>query len=105
MLARLTQGEATVTELAAPHAVSLPAISRHLRVLVDAGLVVQGRQAQYRPCRLDPAPLRDVGEWIETYRAFFDDRLDRLAEHLETLSPQESLTGSDIKQDVNKEES
>jgi DNA-binding transcriptional ArsR family regulator len=86
ILARLTRGEATVTELAAPHAISLPAISRHLKVLVDAGLVMQGRQAQFRPCRLDPAPLRNVDEWIETYRAFFDDRLDRLAEHLNTLT-------------------
>jgi DNA-binding transcriptional ArsR family regulator len=86
ILARLTRGEATVTELAAPHSISLPAISRHLKVLVDAGLVVQGRAAQFRPCRLDPAPLRTVDEWIGTYRAFFDDRLDRLAEHLETLT-------------------
>ncbi len=89
ILARLAQGEATVNELAAPHAMSLPAISRHLKVLERAGLVVKGRDAQWRPCRLEPAPLREVDDWMAAYRTFFTDRLDRLAEHLKTMLPTE----------------
>jgi DNA-binding transcriptional ArsR family regulator len=85
ILARLAQGEATVNELAAPHAMSLPAISRHLKVLEHAGLVVKGREAQWRPCRLQAEPLRDVDQWIATYRAFFEDRFDRLQEQLKTM--------------------
>ncbi|BCJ76765.1 transcriptional regulator [Catellatospora sp. IY07-71] len=89
ILARLAQGEATVNELAAPHAMSLPAISRHLKVLERAGLVVKGRDAQWRPCRLEPAPLREVDDWMAPYRTFFTERLDRLAEHLKTMLPTE----------------
>lgn len=85
ILAQLTKGEATVTELAAPHAMSLPAVSRHLKVLENAGLVVKGREAQWRPCRLEAEPLRDVDRWMATYRDFFEDRLDRLEEHLKTM--------------------
>ena len=87
MLARLTRGEATVTELAGAargqSAGDLPASAGARRCRPRR----PGPAGAVPPCRLDPAPLRDVGEWIETYRAFFDDRLDRLAEHLETLSP------------------
>ena len=86
MLARLAEGEATVSELAAPHALSLPAISRHLKVLERAGLVDKGRDAQWRPCRLNGAPLRRVDDWMATYRDFFADRFDRLEEHLKTLT-------------------
>src|SRR3954452_20161554 len=82
ILARLARGEATVTELAAPHAMSLPAISRHLKVLQQAGLVAKGRDAQWRPCRLDVTPLRTVDDWLATYREFFESRFDALAEHL-----------------------
>ncbi|MCF4121438.1 metalloregulator ArsR/SmtB family transcription factor [Antribacter sp. KLBMP9083] len=82
ILARLRQGEATVGELAAPHAMSLPAISRHLKVLERAGLVSKGREAQWRPCRLDAAPLREVDEWLRGYRAFYENRIDRLAAQL-----------------------
>ncbi len=89
ILARLAQGEATVNELAAPHAMSLPAISRHLKVLERAGLVVKGRDAQWRPCRLEPAPLREVDDWMAPYRTFFTERLDRLAVHLKTMLPTE----------------
>ncbi|GAA1624534.1 ArsR/SmtB family transcription factor [Catellatospora bangladeshensis] len=89
ILARLAQGDATVNELAAPHAMSLPAISRHLKVLERAGLVVKGRDAQWRPCRLEPAPLREVDDWMAPYRTFFTERLDRLAEHLKTMLPTE----------------
>ena len=77
ILAHLARGEATVSELAAPHAMSLPAVSRHLKVLENAGLVVKGREAQWRPCRLQVEPLRLVDDWMTTYRAFFEDRFDR----------------------------
>ena len=82
MLDRLRRGEATVTELAKPHAMSLPAVSRHLKVLERAGLVTKGRDAQWRPCRLDAGPLRDVDAWLRDYRAFFTGRLDRLEAQL-----------------------
>jgi DNA-binding transcriptional ArsR family regulator len=85
MLSQLSRGEATVTELAAPHAMSLPAISRHLKVLENAGLVVKSREAQWRPCRLDVAPLRDIDTWMATYREFFTSRVDALGVHLETM--------------------
>jgi DNA-binding transcriptional ArsR family regulator len=92
MLAQLARGEATVGELAAPHAMSLPAVSRHLKVLEAAGLVVKGREAQWRPCRLDVAPLRDVDAWMATYREFFEVRFDALAAHLKTLQTTEDPT-------------
>lgn len=85
ILARLADGEATVTELAAPFAMSLPAISKHLKVLQRAGLVEQGRKAQWRPCRLHGEPLRDVADWLEGYRRFFDESFDRLDEYLREL--------------------
>ena len=85
MLARLTRGEATVNQLAEPFAISLPAVSRHLKVLERAGLVTKSRSAQYRPCRLDTEQLRHVDEWMAPYRAFFDVRLDRLEQHLATM--------------------
>jgi DNA-binding transcriptional ArsR family regulator len=74
-----------VTELAAPFDLSLPAISKHLKVLQRAGLVEQGRRAQWRPCRLEPAPLRDVSEWIERYRHIWEERYGRLDAYLATL--------------------
>jgi DNA-binding transcriptional ArsR family regulator len=82
ILARLAEGEATVNELAAPHAMSLPSVSRHLKVLERAGLVVKGRSAQWRPCRLDPAPLAEADEWMAPYRDFFVARLGRLERQL-----------------------
>lgn len=85
ILARLADGEATVTELAAPFTVSLPAISKHLKVLERAGLIARGRSAQWRPCRLEAAPLRDVTNWLEAYRQFWEGSFDRLDEHLRTL--------------------
>jgi DNA-binding transcriptional ArsR family regulator len=87
LLAQLARGEATVNELAAPHAMTLPAVSRHLKVLENAGLVVKGRQAQWRPCRLAVDPLRAVDDWMDDYRRFFTDRLDRLGEHLSKETP------------------
>jgi DNA-binding transcriptional ArsR family regulator len=85
ILARLAQGEATVGELAAPFDLSLPAISKHLKVLHRAGLIEQGRQAQWRPCRLKPERLRDVAEWVEQYRRHFEQRLERLDEYLHEI--------------------
>ena len=85
ILARLSQGEATVNELAAPFDISLPAVSKHLKVLQRAGLIVQGRHAQWRPCRLQPEPLRDVSDWVSQYRRFFDESYDRLSDYLDEL--------------------
>ncbi|GAU81967.1 helix-turn-helix transcriptional regulator [Bosea sp. BIWAKO-01] len=78
ILARLSLGETSVKELAEPFAMSLPAVSKHLKVLEKAGLISRGREAQWRPCRLDPGPLRDVAAWLEHYRVFWDQSLDRL---------------------------
>jgi DNA-binding transcriptional ArsR family regulator len=85
ILARLAQGEATVTEVAAPFAMSLPAISKHLKVLERAGLITRGREAQWRPCRIDAAPLKEVADWVGAYRALWDARFDRLDTYLRTL--------------------
>jgi len=86
ILSRLAQGQATVTELAAPFDKALPAISKHLRVLRAAGVVEQGRDAQWRPCRLQPAPLQGVDDWLEPYRRILEERYDRLDEYLKTLT-------------------
>jgi DNA-binding transcriptional ArsR family regulator len=85
ILARLAKGEATVTELAAPFDLSLPAISKHLKVLQRAGLIEQGRHAQWRPCRLKPEPLRDVAGWINQYRVHWEASFDRLDEYLRDI--------------------
>jgi len=85
ILARLALGEATVTELAEPFDMSFPAISKHLKVLERAGLVEQGREAQFRPRRLRPEPLRDLAGWLETYRRHWEGRLDRLDDYLKEL--------------------
>ena len=82
ILRRLSEGEATVNELAAPHAISLPSVSRHLKVLEQAGLVVKSRSAQWRLCRLEPAPLAEADAWMAPYRAFFAERLPRLERQL-----------------------
>src|SRR5438132_4379706 len=78
ILARLADGEATVNELAAPFDLSLPGVSKHLKVLQRAGLITQGRRAQWRPCRLEAAPLRAVDEWVERYRHFWEESFERL---------------------------
>jgi DNA-binding transcriptional ArsR family regulator len=93
ILAQLAHGEATVSELAAPHDISLPAVSRHLRVLEHAGLISQGREAQWRPRRLEVAALQRADEWMSAYREFFDRRLDRLEEHLETMVAERDSAG------------
>jgi DNA-binding transcriptional ArsR family regulator len=92
ILARLALGEASVTELAEPFTMSLPAVSKHLKVLERAGLISRGREAQWRPRRLDGAPLKEAAEWLEYYRRFWDESLDRLDAYLRELKPKE---GSD----------
>ena len=83
ILARLSSGEASVTELAQPFEMSLPAVSKHLKVLENAGLIARGREAQWRPCRLDAAPMREASEWLDRYAKFRSDSLDRLAAFVE----------------------
>ena len=85
ILARLASGEASVTELAEPFTMSLPAISKHLKVLERAGLIARGREAQWRPCRLDAGPLEQAADWLEHYRRFWDQSLDRLEDYLRKL--------------------
>ena len=85
ILARLADGEATVNELAAPFDISLPAVSRHLKVLERAGLIRRGRAAQWRPCALDAGPLKDAAEWLEFYRRYWEQSFDRLAAYLDEL--------------------
>jgi DNA-binding transcriptional ArsR family regulator len=91
ILARLTAGEATVTELAEPFAMSLPAVSKHLKVLERAGLIARGREAQWRPCRLEADPLKEVADWLEGYRRFWEQsqqRYDRLDDYLSRAQDQ-----------------
>jgi len=85
ILAQLAKGEATVNELAAPYTMSLPSVSRHLKVLEKAGLVSKSRSAQWRPRRLEVAPLQSADEWLTPYRVFFESRFDRLEAHLKTM--------------------
>ncbi|WP_144126790.1 ArsR/SmtB family transcription factor [Catellatospora sichuanensis] len=85
ILARLADGDATVNQLAEPFPISLQAVSKHLKVLEQAGLITRGRDAQWRPCRLEAAPLRDISAWAEQYRRFWDERYDRLDDYLRTL--------------------
>lgn len=89
ILARLADGEISVTELAEPFEMTLPAVTKHLKVLERAGLISRSRQAQWRPCRLEATPLREVASWVVQYRQFWDDRLDRLELYLRELQAQE----------------
>ena len=94
ILARLAaSGETSVSELAQPFAMSLPAVSKHLKVLERAGLIARGRSAQWRPCRLDAGPMREVAVWLEDYRRFWDERFDRLDDYLSTLQAKEKKRG------------
>lgn len=85
ILARLASGTASVTELAQPFAMSLPAVSKHLKVLERAGLIARGREAQWRPCRLEAAPLKDASDWLENYSRFWEESLHRLSDYLREL--------------------
>jgi DNA-binding transcriptional ArsR family regulator len=93
ILARLSSSELSVTQLAAPFDMSLPAVSKHLRVLERAGLISQGRDAQWRPCRLEAAPLKPAAEWLEHYRRFWEQSLDRLDVYLKELQAKEKKHG------------
>ncbi len=95
ILARLATGEASVTELAEPFEMSLPAVSKHLKVLERAGLIARSRHAQWRPCRLRPEPLRDVSTWLERYRTLWEERYDRLDEYLTELQAAETEAADD----------
>jgi DNA-binding transcriptional ArsR family regulator len=90
ILARLASGEASVKELAEPFQMTLPAVSKHLKVLERAGLIVRGRDAQWRPSRLEAGPLREVAEWVEHYRRFWEESFDRLDEYLQQLQKEEN---------------
>ena len=89
ILAQLASGECSVTELAEPFDMSMPAVSKHLRVLERAGLIVRGREAQWRPCRIEASPLKEVAEWADHYRHIWEGRLDRLDTYLQTLKAKE----------------
>jgi len=89
ILARLATGEASVTELAEPFEMSLPAVSKHLKVLERAGLIARSREAQWRPCRLSPTPLKDVADWVQNYRQFWEQSLDHLEDYLTELQAKE----------------
>ena len=89
ILARLASGQCSVTELAEPFEMSMPAVSKHLRVLERAGLIARGREAQWRPCRLEAKPLKDVANWVEHYRKFWDESFDRLEAYLKELQSKE----------------
>ena len=93
ILARVAQGEATVMELAEPFKLKLPTVSNHLKVLRNAGLVTQGRQAQWRPCRLEAAPLKDIADWVERYRENWEERIGQLDDYLQVLKAEEEEHG------------
>jgi DNA-binding transcriptional ArsR family regulator len=97
ILSRLSSGEASVTELAQPFEMSLPAVSKHLKVLERAGLIARGRDAQWRPCRITAAPLKEVANWVEQYRVAWEERLDRLDEYLRELKAKEKNDDRDDK--------
>lgn len=93
ILARLADGEASVTELAEPFDMTMPAVTKHLKVLERAGLVSRGREAQWRPCRLEAGPLRAAAEWVAAYRRFWEESFDRLEEHLREVQEKEKRHG------------
>ena len=93
ILARLASGEASVSELAEPFEMSLPAISKHLKVLERAGLIARGREAQWRPCRLAAGPLKDAADWLDHYRRFWDETFDRLEDYLRELQKKDDNNG------------
>jgi DNA-binding transcriptional ArsR family regulator len=92
ILARLATGEKSVGELAEPFEMSLPAVSKHLKVLESAGLIARGREAQWRPCRLEAAPLKDISSWVERYRRFWEESFDRLDTYLREIQSKEDTS-------------
>jgi DNA-binding transcriptional ArsR family regulator len=103
ILARLALGETSVTELAKPFAMSLPAVSKHLKVLERAGLIARGREAQWRPCRIEARALKDVDDWLGHYRRFFDESFDRLDAYLKTLQAKDAAARTKDPTDDSKE--
>ena len=93
ILARLALGETSVTELASPFEMSMPAISRHLKVLEKAGLIARGREAQWRPCKLKAAPLKQAADWLDDYRRFWEESFDRLDAYLQEIQVKEKKRG------------
>jgi DNA-binding transcriptional ArsR family regulator len=93
ILARVAEGEATVNQLAEPFKLKLPTVSKHLKVLREAGLVTQGRQAQWRPCRIEAAPLKEVADWVERYRENWEERMGQLNDYLQQLKTEEKKHG------------
>ena len=100
ILARLATGQCSVTDLAEPFDMSLPAISKHLRVLENAGLITRGREAQWRPCRIEARPIKDVAAWAERYRAIWEQRFDRLDTYLEQIKSQATRPKSQTKENA-----
>lgn len=100
ILGRLASGEASVTQLAEPFEMSMPAVSKHLKVLERAGLIARGREAQWRPCRLDAAPLKEAADWVEEYRRFWEQSFDRLDEYL--LELKSDLKNAELKKKEKK---
>ena len=98
ILARLASGEASVTELAEPFEMSMPAVSKHLKVLERAGLITRGREAQWRPCRIEPNALRGVDDWLERYRRLWEEGLDRLEDYLKELQAKDKKANKRRKQ-------
>jgi DNA-binding transcriptional ArsR family regulator len=96
ILARVSSGETSVTELAKPFKMTMPAISKHLKVLEKAGLIARSREAQWRPCRLQAAPLKSASDWIEQYREFWEERLDRLGDCVHELQKKKKQDGQQV---------
>jgi len=102
ILARLSSGEVSVTKLAEPFAMSLPAVSKHLKVLEHAGLIVRGRDAQWRPCALEARPLKDIADWVEHYRRFWTESFDRLDDYLHQLQEEDAREKKKEKRNARK---
>ncbi|HEX8808012.1 MAG TPA: metalloregulator ArsR/SmtB family transcription factor [Xanthobacteraceae bacterium] len=104
ILARLALGETSVTELAKPFAMSLPAVSKHLKVLERAGLIARGREAQWRPCRIEPRALKEIDDWLNHYRRFFDESFDRLDAYLQKLQARDQTQNQTQDHDKTRDE-
>ncbi len=102
ILARLALGETSVTELAEPFEMSMPAVSKHLKVLEKAGLIARGREAQWRPCRLEAAPLKSVANWVDDYRKFWEESFDRLEAYLKDIQASQSNPGRQMKEKIDE---
>lgn len=102
ILARLALGETSVTELAKPFEMSMPAVSKHLKVLEKAGLIARGREAQWRPCRLEAAPLKSVASWVDDYRKFWEESFDRLEAYLKDIQASQSNPGRQMKEKIDE---